>query len=978
MVFHVTKFTTHLLFKSNIKQAIHSLIMNQLIGKKIHHYKILEQLGVGGMGIVFKAQDLKLDRIVALKFLPHYFSADEERKKRFIQEAKAASALDHPNICTIHEINSTEDGQIFIAMSYYEGETLKQRIEQGPLSMEDALDITIQMAEGLSNAHEKGILHRDIKPGNIIITKDGTVKIVDFGIAKIAGLTMTKSNTLLGTVAYASPEQLRGQTVDQRSDIWSIGVVLSEMLTGELPFKGEYEEAMYYSILNEEPETVNKLQEVAPRALTRIVHQSLEKDPNVRYDSCTSLLTDLKSIREEKYSRTTISVKEINKSPLLLLNFLRKHPIGIIIGITGILIILILYHLLYPPISLTSTDYIMVSEFQNDTNEDIFNHSLTEALRVTLRQSSYINLISSDRITNALKRMKLPQNQKLDEATSLAIAQRENAPFVISGNIAQIGMKYVLTSKIIDSESGEILKIQRIELNKIEDVLKGMDKLVVNVREDLGESIAQISESSMPLAKVTTPSLKALQLYSRGNLLEQQGKYAEAVELKEKAIAIDSFFVMAISDLSYDYRKIGNHTKALYYHQKVLPLIDRVTERERFAILMTYYGPSFELDYNKALQIARKHILMYPNDALAYWYLGHTAMFAGDYQTAIESNQRALKLDSSFAGFYYSNTGFTYALAGNANKALTFLKKSKEIRPTNLELDSYIARVLWMKGDLDSSEIIFRSILPKANVAIKAKTHAQLVALYHFQGRLQNALDECRAGIEVCHIADRPEEESYFHYLIGEIERERGHISDFKQEMEESIRLAASPFCELLFTGASFAETGNKDIARELIRKLKSSDSQDPYFVKRKSSFKNYILGEIALADDNLEKAKQYYTEVQKLHSGDPIYLMAQKKIAICTARLQDTTAIRMYRDILGNSGEIFMAFLPSVRNGGFWTSRLYTETMFDLAKLYAQKKDTTNAIQYFTKALNIWDNADKDFQKAKEIHYYLAKLKSY
>ena len=265
-----------------------------------------------------------------------------------------------------------------------------------------------------------------------------------------------------------------------------------------------------------------------------------------------------------------------------------------------------------------------------------------------------------------------------------------------------------------------------------------MDKLVVNVREDLGESIAQISESSMPLAKVTTPSLKALQLYSRGNLLEQQGKYAEAVELKEKAIAIDSFFVMAISDLSYDYRKIGNHTKALYYHQKVLPLIDRVTERERFAILMTYYGPSFELDYNKALQIARKHILMYPNDALAYWYLGHTAMFAGDYQTAIESNQRALKLDSSFAGFYYSNTGFTYALAGNANKALTFLKKSKEIRPTNLELDSYIARVLWMKGDLDSSEIIFRSILPKANVAIKAKTHAQLVALYHFQGRLQN------------------------------------------------------------------------------------------------------------------------------------------------------------------------------------------------------------------------------------------------
>jgi len=952
--------------------------MSQFIGKKISHYEILERLGSGGMGVVYKAHDLKLDRFVALKFLPPSFSADEQKKKRFVQEAKAASTLDHPNICTIHEINETADGQIFIAMSYYEGETLKQKIERGPLALDEALNIAIQIAEGLSRAHDQGILHRDIKPANIIVTCEGTVKIVDFGLAKISGLNITKSDTTLGTVAYASPQQLSGQPLDKRTDIWSLGVVLFEMLTGELPFKGEYEEAMFYSILNEKPEPVSKLGLDAPQELAWIINHSLEKNPKARYDSCSELLIDLKSLLAGEPSRATISANKKITMPIQpAYSFLRRYRTTIFAAIAGILILLISYYLLNPPISLTSNDYIMVSEFQNQTNEDVFNHSLTEALWVTIRQSSYINPLSRDRITGALERMKLPPTQQLDEATSLAIARRENAHFVISGNIAQVGMKYVLTSKIINSQSGDILRMRRVELNKIEDVLGGMDRLAKNIREDLGESLKQISESSMPLLKVTTPSLRALELYSQANFLEQQGKYAEAIDLKEMAVAIDSLFVMAISDLSYDYRKIGNHTKALYYHQKVLPLIDRVTERERYEILMTYYGPSFELEYDVALQIAQEYILMYPNDYVAYWYLGHFAMFAGDYQTAIESNQRALELDSSFAGIYYSNTGFTYALAGNANKALRFFRESKKIRPTYLALDSYIAEVFWMEGKLDSAELTLKSILSNADGMRKAETYAELAAMYHFQGRLQKAMDECHAGIQICREENRPEEESYFHYLIGEIERERGQILTWKKELEEAVRLCASPFFELLFAGASFASMGYKDKASEIIRKLNSVESQDPYFVKRKSSFANYIYGEIALMEDNPENAKQHYSKVRKLHSGDPIYLMAQKKIAICTARLQDTSAIRIYREILDNYGEIFMTFLPSVRDGGIWTSRLWSETMVDLAQVHVQNQDTSQAVKYFTEALNIWKNADRDFERAGEIHRFLVKLKS-
>ncbi len=224
-----------------------------MIGKVIHQYKILEKIGSGGMGTVYKAQDMKLDRFVALKFLaPHLSQADEE-KKRFIHEAKAISALEHPNICSIFEINETDDGQMFIAMAYYEGVSLKDKIKNGPLPVDEAADIAIQITKGLAKAHSKGIIHRDIKPANILITKDSEVKIVDFGLAKLAGKSMlTKEGTTLGTIAYMSPEQTRGTEVDYRTDIWALGVVIYEMLTGIQPFKGDYDQAIMYSIINEE------------------------------------------------------------------------------------------------------------------------------------------------------------------------------------------------------------------------------------------------------------------------------------------------------------------------------------------------------------------------------------------------------------------------------------------------------------------------------------------------------------------------------------------------------------------------------------------------------------------------------------------------------------------------------------------------------------------------------------------------------
>jgi serine/threonine protein kinase len=306
-----------------------------MIGQTISHYKILEKLGGGGMGVVYKAEDTKLKRLVALKFLPPDLTRDDEAKERFVHEAQAASALDHPNICTIHEIGETEDRQLFICMAYYEGETLKKKVSSNQLSVDSVIEIAIQIAQGLAKAHEKGIVHRDIKPANLFLTNDGILKILDFGLAKLAGVTrLTKSGTTLGTVAYMSPEQMQGEEVDHRTDIWALGVVMYEMLTGKLPFKGEYEQAVMYSILNEKPEPITTTRLDVPADLEKIVNKCLEKKTSERYKLVEETLTDLKSLKKEIEFRTV-------KKWLIRTKFLLKKRLYFYSGIFALLLSLI-------------------------------------------------------------------------------------------------------------------------------------------------------------------------------------------------------------------------------------------------------------------------------------------------------------------------------------------------------------------------------------------------------------------------------------------------------------------------------------------------------------------------------------------------------------------------------------------------------------------------------------------------------------
>src|ERR1051326_3034512 len=475
-----------------------------MIGQTVSHYKILEKLGEGGMGVVYKAEDTKLRRSVALKFLPPGMTRDENARRRFIHEAQAASSLDHPNIAVVHEIDETEDGQSFICMAYYQGESLKQKIERGPLDIAQAIEYAVQVADGLQRAQDAGIIHRDIKPANIMITSQGAVKIVDFGIAKLSGQTHSTATGLqAGTAAYMSPEQVLGHAVDHRTDLFSLGVVLYEMVTGKRPFEGDHERALFYAIVNATPLPPSRLRAGVPRDLEGIIRNLLQKDPAQRYQSAAAVRNDLNLLRLGIPVPTPSRIRRMAGA-------MKSHKVIVAVVVVALAAAIVIVSSIRPrpQFTLADSDFVLVADVGNHTSDKIFDHSLTEAIKVALRQSPHVTLLSSERIANALERMQLSKNSRLDESTAVSLARREGARVVIAGGIDPLGTGYSLSWKIVDVLTGEVLSVIHREVPRIENILGEMDRISEEIRNRLGENLRDISKDAMPLDKVTTPSLE--------------------------------------------------------------------------------------------------------------------------------------------------------------------------------------------------------------------------------------------------------------------------------------------------------------------------------------------------------------------------------------------------------------------------------------------------------------------------------------